>query len=173
MQYIEIFISSIYEKLCLKRCKHFFNQKGGHTSNVEKKKVIEKLYFKEKKTLTEIGEELKLSVSYVTKILKQNEMYSIEKEKRKQENLAKRRAKQKESIYEKRRLEKKSDSSYLVLKNEHEQAAKELSKRTTIGTETLRQWCSSAYKYNPSKRRYEFDAGNSVRSVDLPKYIKV
>lgn len=140
---------------------------------MEKREVIEKLYFKEKKTLTEIGKQLRLSVSYVTKILKQNEMYSIEKERRKKENLAKRREKQKESIYEKRKQKKTSDLSYLALKNEHEKAAKELSKRTTIGTEALRQWCLSAYKYNPSKKRYEFDAGNSVKSIDLPKYIKV
>lgn len=140
---------------------------------MEKRKVIERLYFEEKKTLTEIAEELKVSGSYVTKILQKNEMYSVEKEKRKKENLAKRRLKQKKIIYNERKQKKTSDSSYLALKNLHEQASRELSKSRTLGTEALRQWCLGAYKYNPEKKRYEFDAGTSVRSIDLPQYIKV
>lgn len=140
---------------------------------MEKNKVIERLYFEEKKTLTEIAEKLKVSVSYITKVLKKNEMYNVEKEKRKEENLAKRRLKQKEIIYNRRRQKKNSDSSYLALKSSHEQASRELSKSRTFGTEALRQWCLGAYKYNPEKKRYEFDAGTSVRSIDLPQYIKV
>ena len=93
---------------------------------MEKNKVIERLYFEEKKTLTEIAEKLKVSVSYITKVLKKNEMYNVEKEKRKEENLAKRRLKQKEIIYNRRRQKKNSDSSYLALKSSHEQASREL-----------------------------------------------
>lgn len=140
---------------------------------MEKREVIERLYFEEKKTLTEIAKDLKVSVSYITKILKQNEMYSVEKEKRKEENLAKRRSKQKEIIYKKRKQKKKSDLSYMALKNSHEQAARELSKSRAMGNEALRKWCSSAYKYNPNKRRYEFNAGNSTKPIDFPQYIKV
>lgn len=140
---------------------------------MKKKEEIEELYFKDKKILTEIAEKLNVSVSYVTKILKRNEMYSIEKEKRKKENCMKRREKQKHIIYENRKQKKKTDISYQALKNSHEQAAKELSQGKIIGTEALRKWCSSAYKYNPDKRRYEFDAGTSIRSIDLPQYIKV
>ena len=95
----------------------------------------------------------------------------IEKERRKQENHIKRRNIQKDMIYSNRK-QKGIDLGYIELQNAHEQAAKELSKSSRIGTEALRKWCSSAYKYNPLKKRYEFDAGSSARSVDLPQYIK-
>ncbi len=140
---------------------------------MKKIECIEKLYFEEKKTLTQIAEELKVSVSYVTKILKQNQMYSIEKEKRKEENLVKRREKQKESIYKKRKQNRYVDLSYIAVKNSHEQATRELSKSHTIGNQALRKWCSNAYQYNSKKKRYEFNAGNGVRPIDLPKYIKI
>lgn len=140
---------------------------------MKKTEIIEKRYFKENKTLTEIAEELKISVSYVTKILKQNQNYKIEKEKRKKENLSKRRAKQKDMIYGKRKQKKGTDLSYIALKKSHEQATMELSQNRTIGNRALRKWCSSAYTYNSKKKRYEFDAGTGLKSIDLPKYIKI
>ena len=135
------------------------------------KETIESLYFDEKKNLTEISKILNVTVGYISKILKQNNDYVIEKERRKQENLTKRRNIQKDMIYSKRK-QKGIDLGYIELQNAHEQAAKELSKSSRIGTEALRKWCSSAYKYNPLKKRYEFDAGSSAKSVDLPQYIK-
>ena len=135
------------------------------------KETIESLYFDEKKNLTEISKILNATVGYISKILKQNNDYVIEKERRKQENLTKRRNIQKDMIYSKRK-QKGIDLGYIELQNAHEQAAKELSKSSRIGTEALRKWCSSAYKYNPLKKRYEFDAGSSAKSVDLPQYIK-
>lgn len=135
------------------------------------KETIESLYFEEKKNLTEISKILNVTVGYISKILKQNKDYMIEKERRKQENLTKRRNIQKDMIYSKRK-QKGIDLGYIELQNAHEQAAKELSKSSRIGTEALRKWCSSAYKYNPLKKRYEFDAGSSAKSVDLPQYIK-
>lgn len=135
------------------------------------KETIESLYFEEKKNLTEISKILNVTVGYISKILKQNKDYMIEKERRKQENFTKRRNIQKDMIYSKRK-QKGIDLGYIELQNAHEQAAKELSKSSRIGTEALRKWCSSAYKYNPLKKRYEFDAGSSAKSVDLPQYIK-
>ena len=135
------------------------------------KETIESLYFEEKKNLTEISKILNVTVGYISKILKQNKDYMIEKERRKQENLTKRRNIQKDMIYSKRK-QKGIDLGYIELQNAHEQAAKELSKSSRIGTEALRKWCSSAYKYNSLKKRYEFDAGSSAKSVDLPQYIK-
>ena len=135
------------------------------------KETIESLYFDEKKNLTEISKILNVTVGYISKILKQNNDYVIEKERRKQENLTKRRNIQKDMIYSKRK-QKGIDLGYIELQNAHEQSAKELSKSSRIGTESLRKWCSSAYKYNPLKKRYEFDAGSSAKSVDLPQYIK-
>ena len=140
---------------------------------MDKKEIIEILYFEKKKTLTEISKDLNITVGYVTKILKQNNIYITEKERRKRENLSKRRAKQKELIYGQRRQKKGDESSYFALKNSHEQASRELSKRNNLGTQAIKKWNSSAYKYNSDKNRYEFDAGSALRPNDLPKYIKV
>ena len=134
---------------------------------MEKVAIINELYFDEKKTLTEIADIINTSVSYISKILRKNEKYNEEKEKRKNE----RRKVQKDLIYRKRK--NKVDIEYIKVKNEHEQASMELSKRSMLGTDTLRKWCSSAYIYNQNKKRYEFDTKNLTKPADFPLYIKV
>ena len=138
---------------------------------MEKVAMINELYFEEKKTLTEIAEVINTSVSYISKILRKNEKYNKEKEKRKNENLLKRRKIQKKLIYGKRKSN--IDIEYIKLKTQHEQASMELSKRSILGKDTLRKWCSSAYVYNKNKKRYEFDTKNLNKPSDFPSYIKV
>lgn len=133
--------------------------------------IINNLYFEEGKNLTEIAEIVNTSISYISKILKKDERYEVEKKKRKQKNLLQRREKQKECIYKNRKS--KLDVEYAKLKEQHEQAAKELSKSSILGKEALRKYCSSAYKYNPSKKRYEFDTESLLKPIDFPQYIKV
>ena len=118
---------------------------------MEKVAMINELYFEEKKTLTEIAEVINTSVSYISKILRKNEKYNEEKEKRKNENLLKRRKVQKDLIYGKRKSN--IDMEYIKLKKQHEQDSMELSKRSILGKDTLRKWCSSAYVYNKNKKR--------------------
>ena len=110
-------------------------------------------------------------MSYISKILRKNEKYNEEKEKRKNENLLKRRKVQKDLIYSKRKSN--IDIEYIKLKTQHEQASMELSKRSILGKDTLRKWCSSAYVYNKSKKRYEFDTKNLNKPSDFPSYIKI
>lgn len=138
---------------------------------MDKVEIINELYFSQEKTLTEISEIINTSVSYISKILRQNERYKIEKEKRKKENLEKRRKIQKDMIYNARKS--KIDIEYIDLKSQHEQASKELSKRSILGNDTLRKWCSSAYKFNKQKNCYEFDTKNLIKPADFPLYIKV
>ena len=138
---------------------------------MEKVAMINELYFEEKKTLTEIAEVINTSVSYISKILRKNEKYNEEKEKRKNENLLKRRKVQKDLIYGKRKSN--IDIEYIKLKTQHEQAAMELSKRSILGKDTLIKWCSSAYVYNKNKKRYEFDTKNLNKPSDFPSYIKI
>lgn len=135
-------------------------------------KTIENLYFEEKKSLTEISEILNITVGYISKILKNNDKYFEEKQRRKRENLIQRRKVQKDMIYKGRR-ERSIDLTYAALQNSHEQASRELSKSSKLGNDAIRKWCNSAYKYNSKKGRYEFDAGNSVKPADLPQYIKL
>ena len=138
---------------------------------MEKVAIINELYFDEKKTLTEIADIINTSVSYISKILRKNEKYNEEKEKRKNEKLIHRRKVQKDLIYSKRK--NKVDIEYIKVKNEHEQASMELSKRSMLGTDTLRKCRSSAFIYNPNKKRYEFDTKNLTKPADFPLYIKV
>ena len=73
-------------------------------------------------------------------------------------------------IYAKRK--DKKDIEYIDMKSQHEQATRELSKHSVLGNDTLRKWCSSAYKYNTKKTRYEFDTENLLKPADFPLYIK-
>lgn len=137
---------------------------------MEKVAMINKLYFENKLSLTEIAEMVNTSISYISRILKKDERYKKEKEERKQQNLLNRRKVQKELIYSKRKCI--VDIDYLRLRKEHIQASKELSKNSVIGKDALRKWCISAYKYNPSKDRYEFKTDELLKPADFPMYIK-
>jgi len=54
---------------------------------LEKVAIINELYFKQEKTLSEIAQSINTSISYISKVLRNNEKYKVEKERRKQENL--------------------------------------------------------------------------------------
>lgn len=136
---------------------------------MEKKKKIEEMYFIQKKNLTEIAQELQLSVSYISRILRANEKYKNEKEQRKSINEIKRRKQQKTLIYNGRK--RKINIDYQVIKKMHEEAVKELSKRAKLNDDALRKWCS-LYKYNQVKNQYEFDTSNVLKPIDFPRYIK-
>lgn len=140
---------------------------------MEKKEKIEKLYFEQKMSLTEIANQLGVSVSYISKILRKNPNYNIEQERRKKENKLIRREKQKELIYKLRRNRAKENiiENY-ALKKQQEQDAKELSKRRTLGNDALRKWCS-LYKYDKEKKSYKFDESEALKPRDYPMYIKV
>lgn len=135
-----------------------------------KKEDITVLYFQEGKSLTEISELVGVSISYISKILRKDARYAEEKENRKANNLAQRRKKQKKLIYANRK--NKIDLTYAVLLKQHEQDTKELSKTSKLGDLALRKWCSSVYKYNNKKKRYEFNAGSALKPADFPSYIK-
>lgn len=139
---------------------------------MEKKEKIEKLYFEQKMSLTEIANQLGVSVSYISKILRKNPNYNIEQERRKKENKLIRREKQKELIYKLRRNRAKENiiENY-ALKKQQEQDAKELSKRRTLGNDALRKWCS-LYKYDKEKQKYKFDDSKVLKPNDFPLYIK-
>ena len=138
---------------------------------MEKVAIINELYFKQEKTLSEIAQSINTSISYISKVLRNNEKYKVEKERRKQENLQQRRKKQKTIIYANRK--NKTDIEYTNMKKEHEQASKELSKHSILGKDTLRKWCSSAYNYNEKKKRYEFDTSTLLKPADFPMHIVI
>lgn len=138
-----------------------------------KKEIIEEMFFDKGMTLTKISEEVNLSISYISRILKENEEYSIESERRKKETKEKWKAKRRELM----RIDRKENAMRRiigneVMKNMHEQAARQMSKRKVIRNDTLLKWCSM-YKYNKEKKCYEFDTERALKPNDFPLYIKV
>ena len=134
-------------------------------------KCIIKLFYIEHLKIKEIAQQLDTTSAYISKIVKQDERYSEEKEFRKSISKKKRLLNQNKFIKTKRE-KRRIEDNYAALQESHKQATKELSKSRHLSNENYRQWNSSAYTYNSSKKQYEFD--NSLgRSFDVPKYIKV
>ena len=134
--------------------------------------IIE-LYFIQMKSIKEIASIVNTSTSYVSRILKQDKRYITEKKNRADERFKQRREKQKEQIYSKR--VNKSINQYnsmQLLQQLHNQDVLELSEHRNIGNQALRKWCSSAYKFNSDKNRYEFNTERLTKPMDFPLYIK-
>ncbi len=134
------------------------------------KENIVALFYSEHLAVKEIANMENTSSAYITKVIKQDNRYAEEKEYRKSISKDKRKTAQNEFIKNKREKQRIEDN-YLFVKSQHEQATKELSKSRHLSNENYRKWNYSAYKYNPSKKRYEFDS-TLGRSYDVPKYIK-
>lgn len=136
-------------------------------NNIEK--IIDLFYIQHLK-VKDIAETLNLSSAYITKIIKQDNRYVQEKNFRKQQNKQKRKITQNKFIKNKRD-NKRIEDNYAIVETQHAQASRELSQSSYLTNENYRKWNSSAYKYNPSKNRYEFD-DKLGRSYAVPKYIK-
>ena len=134
------------------------------------KENIISLFYNENLQVKEIAEQLDISSAYVTKIIKQDSRYIQEKNFRKSISKNKRKIAQNEFIKKKREKQRIEDN-YSYVQSQHEQATRELSKSNHLSNESYRKWNYSAYKYNPSKKRYEFDV-KLGRSADVPIYIK-
>ena len=136
-------------------------------NNIEK--IIDLFYIQHLK-VKDIAEALSISSAYITKIIKQDGRYIGEKDFRKQQNKVNRKIAQNKFIKNKRD-NKRIEDNYAIVETQHAQSSRELSQSSYLTNENYRKWNSSAYKYNPSKNRYEFD-GKLGRSYAVPKYIK-
>jgi len=134
------------------------------------KNEIISLYFSEHLKVKEIAEKINVSSAYITKLIKKDTRYMQEKEFRQKIQKQKRRLSQNEFIKKKREKQRIEDN-YLLLQEQHNQAVRELSQSSHLTNENYRKWNISAYKYNPSKNRYEFDKALG-RSYDVPEFIK-
>ena len=134
-----------------------------------KDKIIE-MFFINHLSVKEIADSIGTSSAYITKIIKTDERYVKEKQYRKEKSKEKRKQ-DKNNFMKNKREQKRIDDNYSFVQAQHYQATRELSKSRHITNETYRKWNSSAYKYNPLKKRYEFDE-KLGRASDIPKYIK-
>lgn len=136
---------------------------------MSKEKIIS-LFYNEHLKEKEISDKIGICPSYVTKIIKQDDRYVQEKEYRKKISKDKKMVSHKKLI-KKKRENKKIEDNYTAVQIQHRQAVREMSKSNYLTNENYRKWNYSAYRYNPDKKRYEFDE-TLGRSADVPKYIK-
>lgn len=135
----------------------------------KKDKIIE-LFFINHLSVKKIADSVGTSSAYITKIVKTDERYIQEKQYRKEKSKEKRKQ-DKNDFMKNKREQKRIDDNYSFVQAQHYKATRELSKSRHLTNETYRKWNSSAYKYNPLKKRYEFDE-KLGRASDIPKYIK-
>ena len=136
---------------------------------IQKDKILNLFYIEHLK-VTEIAEKTSVTSAYVTKVIKTDFRYKEEKNFRKEKSKEKRKLAQNNFIKQKRE-NKRIEDNYEFVQSQHIQASIELSKSKKLTDENYRKWNTSAYKYNPSKHRYEFDESLG-RAADVPKYIK-
>ena len=136
------------------------------------KEKILNLFFDEHLSQIEIAKELNITKGYVSRVVTKDNRYT-EFKKKKLEESHKRHNKQiqdeTKQTREKLKFERKSDD--LILKSLHNKDTMELSERPHLSDESYRRWNCSAYKYNPSKKRFEFDE-NLGRAADVPQFVK-
>lgn len=136
------------------------------------KSMILNLYFNKRMKQIEIAELLNIAKSTVSKAVSKDDRYIAEKQRRKAISKEKHNKDIRQRVEEQRKKSQfKNAADDLILKNMHNQDSLEMSKRSQLSNENYRKWNYSAYKYNPSKTRFEFDESLG-RSYDVPKYIK-
>ena len=135
-----------------------------------KKDLILEQFFEKRLKINEIAANVNTSSAYITKIIKKDSRYNKEKQSRKDVSKIKRKI-AKNNFMKNKREQKRIDDQYSMIQAQHNQDVKELSKRGHMNNEAFRKWNSSAYNYNPSKHRYEFNE-KFGRAADVPKYVK-
>lgn len=137
------------------------------------KEAILKMYFVDKLRPVDIAKNLGISKSAVSQCLKNDDRYTKEKEKRISNNKEKNKRETKDYIRTDRKKKQfKRNSDDLGLKQLHNQASAELSKKKRMTNMAYRDWNKSAFTYNEKRKGYEFRK-ELGRSYDVPKFIKV
>lgn len=137
-----------------------------------KKEMIIGLFYTKHLKVKDIAEIVNVDKSYITRVIKSDRRYYKEKDNRKLISKRNHIERTKIGVKQSREVKKFNNNvDDLILKNIHRQASQELSKGRHLTNENYRKWNYSAYKYNPSKKRYEFRE-ELGRSYDVPQYIK-
>jgi len=133
---------------------------------------IKSLYYKEHKKVFEIANEIGLSDSTVTYVIKKDKGYKLEKDKRKSESLKRNRELSKK-IKAKRREESKDAAIMSNLKLLQIQNAISMSRTRKISDAGIIEINLNHYKFNSKRQKLEFDKSCGVRPFDLPKSIGI
>lgn len=125
------------------------------------------MYFIDKLKQKDIAEKLQISKYIVSRTVSKDERYLKEKARRKQESKKNNKIDTIKYIKNKRN---NSELEYLYLKAQHEQASRELSKTSSISNRSYRDWNTSVYEYDKSKKNYVLKK-NITAGYDVPKKI--
>ncbi len=134
----------------------------------KKEEIIQK-YYEEDEKIIDISNELKVSRAYISKIIQQDKRYHIKKQVLKDKTQERKREYTKMKM---RQIREEKAIQNAIIKQQHIRAIAELSGGyPVISNRAFRKWNASAYKYNKSKKCFEFDRKLS-RSYAIPRYIK-
>ena len=118
-----------------------------------KKEKIIYLYYEKKLKEKVISEKIKVSTSYITKVIRTDVKYNEEKNRRKQESKLKQKKRNIECI-KRKRLKQKRDGLDDFIKRQHIQSSYELSGRKTISNRAFRNWNPSIYRFHSKTSEY-------------------
>ena len=136
---------------------------------MNKKQQIIFLYYEKGFLPTEIAKDLNVSKAYITEVIKSDERYILEKQKRKSINKTKNREETKKYIKNKRMRERIFNE---YIKKMHLQATMELSSRKMISNRSFRNWNTSIYDYNNKTKAYQLKNDVTVTN-DVPIKINI
>lgn len=131
-------------------------------------------YYEERLNTIAISKNLKVSEQYVSKVIRTDNRYNDEKNRRKQESAIKQKQRNINCIKKSRQI-KRSNNEMLdgFMEIQHRQAAGELSGRKTINNRALKKWNSSIYEYHNRTKEFRIKREFKNRtSYALPKKIK-
>ncbi len=137
---------------------------------MSKKDEIITLYFEKKMSAIEISRKVNVVQSYITKIIKSDSRYDIEKQRRKSQTKKRHNKINRENM---RKVREKNaiDNECLKLLLYHD--SYELSTKKSISNQAFRNWNSSIYKFHNENSEYRVkdDMLNKI-CYSVPKKIK-
>lgn len=139
-----------------------------------RKERIKKLYYEKRLNIVMISEKLHISKQYVSKVVRNDTRYELERTKRKDENVIKQKRRNIQCIIKNRKIKKfKADQVKAYMEQQHFQATRELSGRKTINNRAFRNWNSSIYQFHNRSKEYRVKQEFKDRiSYAVPKKIK-
>lgn len=135
--------------------------------NSNKNKIIQ-MYYDQHLRPTDISKALNIDNGYITRIIKQDERYQMEKEQRKQFNKQKNKE---QTIAYIRATRHSQKEEYEILQYQLAMDSKIESKSSIISKINFRKYNSSAYNYNSNKKQFELDKSINA-TYCFPKVIK-
>ena len=132
-----------------------------------KNEGIIRLFYEEHKRPTDIAEELEVSKSYITKVIKKDERYDEEKEYRKNKSKENHKACKRNYINKKRQAEKQEYQAMIIQINKDNEY---LSTKTQISDLDFAKWYRGMFQYDKNSSDLVLKRGFKF-AFDVPKRV--